>query len=301
MSLNVDSTNLNQIADIQNEMPEEPKKRKFKIPDAVSIIGSYLAGSYTMYFMKKKVGHAAYQNLLATDRANVELSANQSIFADAVKKSFNNSVLPSKGVSFADMDEMAEYLAKASTSKNRFVRRLNADGKRRIEYIIDGKQASFSPTNNKLVINMEKRAESAFHEMGHALNYNTKGLGRLLQKTRGLDVIWVLTFLVALFRKKKQDGEKSETVIGKGLDFIKDNCIAITAVCQLPKLLEEGLASIKGLKMAKNYLDKPQLEYLAKRSKAAWLTYLAGAATTVGLVAATNFVRNLTTTQKAEA
>ena len=93
------------------------------------------------------------------------------------------------------------------------------------------------------------------HEMGHAMNYTDKGLAKILTKARGLQLLAPIALAVGVLRAKKPEGEKSDTMVGKTLDFIKDNCVAITAAAHAPVVLEEGLASIRGAKMAKNFMS----------------------------------------------
>ena len=151
-----------------------------------------------------------------------------------------------------------------------------------------------SKTEQYLAVNMVKKPYACFHEMGHALNKNSNGFGKILLKTERLNKLAPLILATAILRKKKPDSETSETVIGRSLDFVKENCVGLTVLTQVPTLLEEGLASIKGQNLAKPYLPKAQLKHLAKMNGVAWLTYFAGVAAVTAGVFAANKVRNLT-------
>ena len=136
------------------------------------------------------------------------------------------------------------------------------------------------------------------HELGHVKNNISFGFGKFLQVTRHALAMNPMCYLplfilgVAAFRDKKNDGEKSESTIGKGLDFVKDNCVGLTAATQIPTLAEEGLASAKGLKMVKNYVKPNEFKMLRGAMGKAWWTYFCGAAAFTGMVFVANTVKN---------
>ena len=148
--------------------------------------------------------------------------------------------------------------------------------------------------NGKMHVNMAKKFGALPHETGHGLNYTSKGIFKLTNRvySRPQKAIPFIV-LVALVRRKKVEGEKSETVAGKTLDFVKNNCVALTAACFAPELIEEASASVKGHNLMKKYLNKEELKMIKRCDKHAFMSYFTFAATIVGITAAINCVRNL--------
>ncbi len=144
----------------------------------------------------------------------------------------------------------------------------------------------------------ENKAFALAHELGHASNKISKGIGKITslsaEYSRKANVFLLpLILATAIFRNKKAEGEESETISGKCLDFVKDNCTAMTAATQVPTLAEEGLASIKGLKMSKKYVTKKEFGMLKNVYKKAFMTYAGAAALTTLAVFAADMVKNL--------
>ena len=144
----------------------------------------------------------------------------------------------------------------------------------------EGKNAFFSPDVNKVVIPPKGKGAlqlSVFHEIGHSMNFNTSKIGKLLQKGRLLGLLALPIGLIALWKTKDTSDEKTNSIVDKSTDFVKDNAGKLTFATFLPTLIEEGMASIKGNKLAKNIL-KPQLaSKVAKCNGIAYLTYLTAA------------------------
>lgn len=156
---------------------------------------------------------------------------------------------------------------------------------------------SFYDHKNKIIINNFKSLSMAVpHEMGHAANFNSKNpLLKILTKSRKLQVLVPIIFATALLRKQKKEGEESNTIVGKGLDFVKDNAVALTAACWAPTVIEEGLASIRGAKMAKPFLSPEKLKAVNIANIKAWSTYAISAGIAVAGVYIANKIRNATT------
>lgn len=159
-----------------------------------------------------------------------------------------------------------------------------------VEIINDGKNAL--QLGNKVHVNMKKMAFALPHELGHAYNAKSKGLFKLTNKLYGTSKLALPIMLVALFRRKKVEGEESNTFVGKSLDFVKDNAVGLTVATQAPKLLEEGAASVKGIKMMKNYLNKQELTMMKKALGSAYGTYFTNAMIPILGVLAINLVRD---------
>lgn len=136
------------------------------------------------------------------------------------------------------------------------------------------------------------------HELGHVSNNMSKGLGRVTSfSARLAPKVNILLFPIllgtAIFRDKKAEGEESKTIVGKSLDFIKDNCVGISALSQVPCLAEEGLASIKGLRMSKKYVAPQEQKMLKGFFKRAFGTYVVAAGAAVLPIFVANTIKNV--------
>ena len=120
-----------------------------------------------------------------------------------------------------------------------------------------GLNAYFDRGTKSFVVNMDKKAVSLFHEMGHALNNNGGVILKTLQKAHPLaKTIPAATLLIALLNKRPENSPKADTTTLKGkvqyvADKIKDNAALITGLSMAPALLEEGIASLRGQGIAK--------------------------------------------------
>ena len=142
-----------------------------------------------------------------------------------------------------------------------------------------GKNAAYFPKEKVVRINTDKISIAGFHELGHAMNDITGKFGKFLSKLRWPGRIiagWMGT--IALFsRPKPKDAPKS------GFDYVKDNCGKIAFACMLPTVFEEGIASYKGIKLArKSGLAESLIKNMKKLYGKALLTYI-GHATATGL------------------
>lgn len=138
-----------------------------------------------------------------------------------------------------------------------------------------GENAAYLFNSKKIVIPTQKGLSWAvFHEAGHAMNANLSKFGKALQKCRPLTLLAVPIALISLFKNKKPDGVKPEGAVDKTTTFIKDNAGKLTFAAFLPTLIEEGMASIKGNKLANKLLSPELAKKVAKGNKIAYLTYL---------------------------
>ena len=137
----------------------------------------------------------------------------------------------------------------------------------------NGINAFFSITNNKIIIPEKGMEFSAFHEIGHALNANKGKLSKILQNCRPLALLSIPIMLIAVLKTKKTEDEKPKNKIDKATTFIKENAGILSFSAFIPTLLEEGLATIKGNKLAKEFLDSGSAKKIAKANGLAYLTY----------------------------
>ena len=138
-----------------------------------------------------------------------------------------------------------------------------------------GNNACYLPFAKTVAINSEKRGISAFHELGHAMNHNSKGIGNTLLKSRHYGAMLV-PFILAwgLLTNKKEETPFLDDKVG---NFVKKNTGALMFACMVPTLLEEGIASIKGAKLAKPKLSKDLYNKMCKGYAKAWGTYAVSA------------------------
>lgn len=145
-----------------------------------------------------------------------------------------------------------------------------------------GKNAFFAPLANKIVYNPEKMALAPFHEIGHAMNWNTK-FGKAIQLSRNpLMALAGTITLLALAAKSKSRAEHQEKLTGKPekkgfMSFIRDNAGKLSFAAMLPIVVEEGMASYKGAKLAKPLLSPEMFKKMNKANAMGLATYVLGA------------------------
>lgn len=119
-----------------------------------------------------------------------------------------------------------------------------------------------------------------YHELGHSHNFNMSKIGNFLFKSRLLSMY--VPALIALYgafsRKSKPEDGKELTAAQKTNNFIRDNAGKISFFVTIPMLLEEGLATKKGLGWAKKYLSPENFKQVKKGNLIAYTSYLLTAA-----------------------
>ena len=112
------------------------------------------------------------------------------------------------------------------------------------------------------------------HELGHAINSEKSKVFKTLQNLR---IVGAFAPMAIAFLNKITGGDKD----GKE-SFIEKHAGLIGFGAFLPTIIEEAMASIRGIKAAKNVLPTANLGALKKNYFFAWMTYvLAGVATGV--------------------
>lgn len=163
------------------------------------------------------------------------------------------------------------------------IKYIESDNRRKIW--ANGLNASFIPNKkgvinrNFIIINNERLYFAVFHEIGHALNANSDKLStKMLVKAKKLSkknfLAVSLTCLgIGLFHNKKSPAKK-KSKFQKTMDFVHNNAGKIIFLAFSPVILEEGLASIKGKKLAKSYLNTAQNKLHAKNLSLALFSYI---------------------------
>lgn len=276
--------------------------KKLKIKDSARTAVGIAAGA--------AVGASVYNAFSAAPRPLIRNSLKnlpaQDAFVAAFDKAFEKSGLGKKGIEVLDANPQnsavfvekmknvfPKFLLKLVEKKPELDTALNKSLENMTGTIVKGKNAGYIHRGKFIVFNKEKLSIAGFHELGHALNANFGGLGKILQKSRTpFKLLSVAAFGTALFKPEKQDGAKPKNGLDKIGSFVKDNCGKIAFLGMAPLLAEEALASIKGIRAAKPFLDAKSLKQLKIFNAKAFLTY-AGLAFGVGAgVSAASWVRD---------
>lgn len=137
-----------------------------------------------------------------------------------------------------------------------------------------GKNACYMPATSQILVNGEKRANAVFHEMGHAMNVKSSGFGNMLTKTRGKFTKLVpLIFGISMLTPKSNEDSPAKNKIYKRLLTFKKYSGLMVSACLIPLVAEEGIASIKAAKMAKNNLPKDLYKKMNKSNAMAFCAY----------------------------
>lgn len=123
-----------------------------------------------------------------------------------------------------------------------------------------GSNAAYLQNANKIILPDKVLQTSVFHEMGHALNNNGSKMLKYLQKARPLaNKLPGIILTASLLNKRKTTDKPSDNKAKKVLDGVKKNAGKLTVLAMLPMVLEEGIASIRGDKIARNLVKDGKL------------------------------------------
>ena len=186
--------------------------------------------------------------------ANTGQSCDSVILNKGVDKAFENFKLATKGVEIVDINEKTP----ASPIFEKLPKWLRGIVDQ-LEIIKEGKNAAFSPDYNSILVNEAKFNIATFHEMGHAVNYNFSKFWKGMQKSRiPCMTLGGLFGSIALFKRKKVDGEKPKNSFDEFTTFIKNNVGKLVLISSVPVVAEELMATHRGNSMAKKVLS-PEL------------------------------------------
>lgn len=145
-----------------------------------------------------------------------------------------------------------------------------------LNQVKEGKNAFFEPASNKILIGDSKElAASVFHEAGHAMNKNLSKAAGMLQKCRSVKKLALPLALIALFHRDKVNENGEQSKLNKVGGFVKKHVAGLTMLSFLPMIAEEGLASLKGGKLAKQMLDPSLVKKVNKTNILGFATYMA--------------------------
>ncbi|MDD3419066.1 MAG: hypothetical protein PHE78_00535 [Candidatus Gastranaerophilales bacterium] len=119
----------------------------------------------------------------------------------------------------------------------------------------------------KLAVAPKAKPSLMLHELGHAINASKGKFMRFLQKSRG----WATAVPTALLMLNGAMGQSND---GKK-NFVEKNAGLIGFAAFTPTIIEEGLASLRGVNAAKKFLGKgAKLGALKRNYALAWGTYI---------------------------
>ena len=141
-----------------------------------------------------------------------------------------------------------------------------------------GKNAGFNNLTNEVLINTEKLGVAGFHEIGHAINYNNSKFWSTMQKLRkpAMIIPSILT-TIALFKRKKAEGEEPKGFFDKTTTFIKEHVGTLATLSMAPIVAEEIKATQRGNALAKKLLSPESYKKVVKSNKYGAATYIAAA------------------------
>lgn len=155
---------------------------------------------------------------------------------------------------------------------------------------------------NTIILDTQKIGYSAFHEIGHSLNKFSK-TGKILQKMRTpIQLIGTtIPIMTALLTNKRTNDNPPANIWQKTTTFIKENAGKLVTLAFVPIVTEEIIATVKGNKLAKEFLPKNIVKQIAKSNAFGAATYI-GTALFAGLGAfAANKVRDKIVAAKLQA
>ena len=165
-----------------------------------------------------------------------------------------------------------------------------------------GRNAFYNPATNQVVLNTEKLGLSGFHEIGHSINANSSKFWGRMQKLRKFSMFAPLAIgAIAIFKRKKADGEETNGVFDKVTTFIKNNAGKLTLASMLPMVAEELKASARGNALAKKILSPELAKKVVKANRWGALSYIATAGVTALAVCLGSKIRDAIAGPKPEA
>ena len=164
--------------------------------------------------------------------------SNNHLYRDVFIRAIEKSGLKEKGLEFIDLRMSVDDILKKTSGLIDEIEHFE---------VKEGLNAFFASESKKVVLNGEKATIVGFHELGHAMNSMKSRLGKFLQKMRAPGYA-IAGFMgsVALISRRKPKGEKRNF-----REFIQDNCGKIAFLSLMPTVIEEAMASHKGIKLAK--------------------------------------------------
>lgn len=265
-----------QISKVNNTLQTEninaKAKKVKKTPNVKETLAALTAAQTVSAVASLPVGVAAVKGITGVSK---NLTAEQVLaYRNAANSVLNSEKLKKAGVEIFDLAGQT-----AETYKNPIKEFLSMQIDP-MSSAIKGKNAFFNPAKNNVIINMDKLPTTVFHEMGHSHNYNYSKLGKFLQKSRnpGMLLASTLLLIAACSKEEKAEDGKELTKGQKIKNGIRKALPAMSFSAMLPMVFEEGLATFKGNKWAKQVLSPELYKKVVKGNFAGLMSYVGTAA-----------------------
>ncbi len=253
-------------------------------------IGLALGGGLTINQFYKKV-HAKASTAIKKE----QMFSSYILNGKEARMMFKDSGLADKGVKLKDLSGKpidTSKLEKPCKTYADMVKRVHEESKISVKR---GDNSSYYSPSKEIFCNLKSSPMSVPHEMGHAMNCTSKNpFLKILTKGKYLQLLTPFLMTAALVKKPNEKRNESDSLIGKSFDFVKDNCVGLSAVAAAPVVIEEGLASFRGAKLAKKYLTPEKLKAINVLNYKAWLTYAISGASTIAATYVIDKIRNAT-------
>lgn len=144
--------------------------------------------------------------------------------------------------------------------------------------IVNGTNAFYLSGLKKVFVPVltEKR-EAIFHELGHAINYNissnlSKWISFLKHKFPNY-ALPVITISSLFLKKTDSSDAQKDSVIHKIRKAVKNNIMVVSLLISSPKLIEEGIASVRAMKFLRGKVSTKQLQNAGIKHLTSWGSY----------------------------
>lgn len=208
---------------------------------------------------------------------------------EGLDKAFNSLKLKDKGVKIyrvtaENFDEVVNITKKdfQKAYLNIFPDEMNKKIASRFLDIVKKGQNEFWYKHSRVIVLPQKGMElTAFHELGHAVDYVFSKTGKFMQKAKVVSLLAPLVLLFGCITKKETETkDKKLTKLDKTKNFIRNNAGKLTAALFIPLLWSEGIATVKGYKIAKKVLPSALSKKMLNTSLWGFLSYAAYSAIT---------------------
>jgi len=211
------------------------------------------------------------------------------ILEKASDKALEMSKVDKKGVKFNRVKDLSS-LSKAEKFIADSIDKLKIPSKKIKELLknqqiltysaIQGKNAFFNKLTNEITYNKDKMPLPTFHEIGHAMNRYYSKTGNFLQHKKYFSNKYAgMVALLALFAPAKcsQKENNQQSTEDKAIGKFRDYSGLIAAGISVPTVIEEGMASFKGNKLAKQLLNPDLYKKVKKNNLLGFATYATSA------------------------
>ena len=255
----------------QNVKKNEKKENSFwenSLINTAAITGGIFCSSLTQPLISTATNYMGkYSRTLSESQVNEVINASENVLSKLTN-------LKQKGIDIVDMRVRPQKLTPLPDWLNNLIDPNPA--------IVEGKNALSGKDlmgNPRVFVNMEKLSLTTFHELGHAQNLNNSNFWSKMQKFRNpAMVIAGLIAMTPIFLKKEVAEEGKELTKGQKIkNAIRDYSPLAAIGAMLPVVAEETMASIRGVKWAKQLLSPDLANKVLKTNVVAGSTYILSA------------------------